>query len=93
VVLIGRRYWRGLIDWMRKSMLKDTYNKIDPVDLNIFHLTDSLHEAARIIERSYGDIRIQQADRAPSERAPSGEGTYVGKPAIPARLPRKRKAK
>jgi len=93
VVLIGRRYWSGLIDWMRKSMLKDTYNKIDPGDLNIFHLTDSLIEAARIIERSCEGIRVQQAARAPRERAPSGEGTYVGKPAIPGRLPRKRKAR
>ena len=93
VVLIGRRYWGGLIDWMRKSMLKDTYNKIDLVDLGIFHLTDSLVEAVRIIERSRGDIRVQQAGRAPRERAPSGEGTYVGKPTIPASLPRGRKTK
>jgi len=90
VVLIGRRYWGGLIDWMRKSLLKDTYNKIDPVDLNIFHLTDSLIEAARIIERSRGDVRVQHAAHAPRERAPTGEGTYVGKPATPAPLPRRR---
>ena len=49
VVLIGRRYWSGLVDWIRKSMLKDTYNKIDQADMDLFHVTDSLHEAVRII--------------------------------------------
>jgi hypothetical protein len=93
VVLIGRRYWRGLIDWMSKSMLKDTYNKIDPIDLNMFHLTDSLVEAARIVERSCEVIRVPRAGRMPRERAQTGEGTYVGKPATPAPLPKGRRAK
>jgi len=87
VVLIGRRYWKGLIDWMRKSMLKDTYNKIDPEDVDLFHLTDSLNEAARIIERSYRENIARQAAEAPGELAHTGEGTYVGKPVIPARRP------
>ena len=81
VVLIGRRYWKGLIDWMRKTMLKDSYNKIDPDDMDLFHLTDSLNEAVRIIGRSYDESIARQAAESPGELAHTGEGTYVGKPA------------
>lgn len=92
VVLIGRKYWKGLIEWMQKSMLKDTYNKIDPVDMDLFHLTDSLNEAAKIIKRAHDENLARQAAEMPCELTHTGEGTYVGKPAIPARRRPARKA-
>ncbi|HMW34963.1 MAG TPA: TIGR00730 family Rossman fold protein [bacterium] len=62
IVLIGKTYWSGLLDWMKASMLKERY--INPEDLELFHVTDSAKEAVRIIQDFYkknkkrGKIRI-----------------------------------
>lgn len=48
VVCMGREFWGGLQDWIRKSMLKDN-QYIDPEDMNVFYLTDDPEEAAQII--------------------------------------------
>jgi len=49
VVLIGKAYWRGLLRWMRASMLADGY--VAPGDFELFHLTDDLDEAVELIDR------------------------------------------
>ncbi|MCK6542971.1 TIGR00730 family Rossman fold protein [bacterium] len=62
IVLIGKTYWSGLLDWMKASMLKERY--INPEDLELFHVTDSAKEAVSIIQDFYkknkkrGKIRI-----------------------------------
>ena len=43
VVLVGKTYWGGLVDWIRESMLAD--GKINPADLDLLHLTDDPDEA------------------------------------------------
>ena len=43
IVLIGKDYWGGLIDWLRDTMLAD--GKIGQQDLNMIHVTDSVSEA------------------------------------------------
>ena len=43
VVLIGKAYWSGLIDWLRDTVLED--GKIVPADLERFHLTDDIDDA------------------------------------------------
>jgi uncharacterized protein (TIGR00730 family) len=45
VVLFGTAYWKGLLEWMRETVLRD--GKIDAEDLNLFALTDSPDEACR----------------------------------------------
>ncbi|MDP2227413.1 MAG: TIGR00730 family Rossman fold protein [Moraxellaceae bacterium] len=51
VVLIGSGYWQGLIDWMRATMLSE--GCISQTDLDLFVVTDSIDEAARIIISHY----------------------------------------
>jgi hypothetical protein len=51
VVLIGRRYWNGLLGWMRETMLAQ--RNVSDGDLDLFHVTDDLHEAAELIETCY----------------------------------------
>jgi len=51
VILIGHAFWDDLRGWIEKTMIKSrNYNKIDPIDMNRFHVTNSLKEAVRIIE-------------------------------------------
>lgn len=47
IVLFGSGYWKGLIDWMRESMLKE--GCASKKDLLLYTLTDDPEEAARII--------------------------------------------
>ena len=52
IVLIGKEYWGGLIDWIKDHMLEAEHN-INPDDLNLFRLVDTAQEAAEHIFRFY----------------------------------------
>lgn len=47
VVCMGREYWAGLIDWIRKVML-DRHGYIDAEDMNVFFVSDDPQEVAQI---------------------------------------------
>jgi uncharacterized protein (TIGR00730 family) len=47
VVLMGVEYWRGLLDWIRSTMLQA--GMIGPEDLNILLVTDDVSEAVQHI--------------------------------------------
>jgi uncharacterized protein (TIGR00730 family) len=48
VVLFGRQFWSGLVDWLRQRMLTDGY--ISSEDFELFHIVDEPAEAIGIIE-------------------------------------------
>jgi uncharacterized protein (TIGR00730 family) len=48
VILMGSDYWEGLIDWMKKQMLKE-HHYISPKDLKVFTVVDEPEEAVKII--------------------------------------------
>jgi len=43
VVLVGTKYWKGLVDWLRDTMAGE--QKVDKADLDLFTITDDPHEA------------------------------------------------
>lgn len=47
IVLVGHAYWDGLIDWLRDAVAAE--GKISPTDLDLFHVTDDVEEAVRIV--------------------------------------------
>ncbi len=47
VVLFGSKYWGGLLEWLKDSMLKE--GCISEEDMGLFTLTDDAEEAAGII--------------------------------------------
>jgi len=49
VILMGSEYWKGLYDWLRKTMLRD--NKISPEDLERFQIIDDPDEAVKQIQK------------------------------------------
>jgi len=51
VVLMGRAYWQGLLDWFREALLAE--GKISPDDLELVVVTDSPEEAVRTIVDCY----------------------------------------
>jgi uncharacterized protein (TIGR00730 family) len=52
VVLLGTAYWRGLLDWLRNTML--AAGKINPADLELIKLTDDIDEAVAHVLGSAG---------------------------------------
>jgi uncharacterized protein (TIGR00730 family) len=50
VILFGRAYWQGLIDWLRDTVSRE--GKVSAPDLELFHLTDDPREAADIVIRA-----------------------------------------
>jgi uncharacterized protein (TIGR00730 family) len=51
VYLFGSQYWKGLIDWLKSSMLPE--GCISPSDLDIFTISDDEDEIARDITRQF----------------------------------------
>ena len=52
IVLLGKTYWNGLIEWIKEIMLKKEKN-ISPDDLDLFSLVDTADEAIEIIDQFY----------------------------------------
>lgn len=52
IVLVGKAYWSGLIDWIKSTMLAKEHN-INPNDLNLFHITDNPDEVVKVIKQHY----------------------------------------
>ncbi|HEX8271547.1 MAG TPA: TIGR00730 family Rossman fold protein [Longimicrobiaceae bacterium] len=48
VILFGSAFWKGLLDWLRATMLAE--RKISPADLDLLVVTDSPEEAVRVIQ-------------------------------------------
>lgn len=49
VVMMGSEYWKGLIDWLRDTMLRN--DKIDESDLDFIQIIDDPDEAVRHIKK------------------------------------------
>lgn len=51
IILIGREYWKGLIDWIRKTLIP--HKTIAKLDMKIFQVVDTPQEIVSIINRFY----------------------------------------
>ncbi|MEZ4937076.1 MAG: TIGR00730 family Rossman fold protein [Crocinitomicaceae bacterium] len=52
VILMGTRYWSGLVEWIKSTMLEEE-NNISPEDMDLFLVTDSTEEAIQYIDEFY----------------------------------------
>lgn len=51
IILVGRDYWGGLIDWIKEMVLKE--KNISPEDLDLFELVDTKDEVMDCLNRFY----------------------------------------
>ena len=51
VILFGRKYWKGLVEWFKDAVVAE--RNIDPTDINIFQIVDTPEEVIEIIEKFY----------------------------------------
>jgi uncharacterized protein (TIGR00730 family) len=51
IVLVGKAYWQGLVDWIKSSLLSNNY--INEEDLDLFCVVEDATEAVKVIDEFY----------------------------------------
>ncbi|MGB3143675.1 MAG: TIGR00730 family Rossman fold protein [Maribacter sp.] len=51
IILVGSDFWKGLLDWIKGTMLKQ--GTISPEDLNLIQIVDTEEEVVEIIDSFY----------------------------------------
>jgi uncharacterized protein (TIGR00730 family) len=51
IILVGREYWSGLVDWIKNTLLKE--KNISPEDLDLIALVDTKEEVMECLNRFY----------------------------------------
>jgi uncharacterized protein (TIGR00730 family) len=57
IILFGREYWGGLIDWFKKTLI--TNDTISPEDISLISIVDEVHEVCDIL-REYKRVYNQE---------------------------------
>lgn len=58
VVLVGTKFWSGLIDWIKSTLLEE-YKTISAPDLNLFQIVDTPEEAVAKIDEFYAKYLLK----------------------------------
>jgi uncharacterized protein (TIGR00730 family) len=58
IVLVGKKFWSGLLDWI-KSTLLEAENNISEKDLELFTLVDTADEVVNVIEAFYHKYNLK----------------------------------
>jgi uncharacterized protein (TIGR00730 family) len=58
IVLVGREYWQGLLEWIKKTMLEEERN-VSPEDLELFKVVDTADEVVAIINDFYSKYMLK----------------------------------
>jgi uncharacterized protein (TIGR00730 family) len=52
IVLVGKEYWQGLLDWVRGTLLEN-HRTINAEDMDLVSLVETPTEAIKIIDEFY----------------------------------------
>lgn len=58
IILVGKKYWEGLLDWVKQTMLIEEHN-ISEKDLDLFNIVDTSDEAVNIITEFYSKYMLK----------------------------------
>lgn len=58
IVLVGRDYWRGLLDWLRGTVV--THGNIHAVDLDLVSVVDDADEAVHVIQERGAELAAEE---------------------------------
>ena len=51
IVLVGKKFWGGLVDWIRKTLVSE--RMVSEEDLEFFNVVDTPKEAVKVINDFY----------------------------------------
>jgi hypothetical protein len=57
IVLVGRDFWGGLVDWIKATLLEKEGN-ISPADLDLFSIVETPNEAVKVIDDFYAKFQL-----------------------------------
>lgn len=57
LILVGRKYYEGLVEWIKSTMLEAEHN-ISPEDMDLFAIVDTADEAIEIINTFYSKYML-----------------------------------
>lgn len=58
IVLMGSKFWSGMIDWIR-SIMEEEFKTISKGDLDLLYITDSIDDAVQHINDFYANYRLR----------------------------------
>ncbi len=58
IILVGRTYWSGLIDWIKEQLLEKEKN-ISPEDMDLINLVDTTEEVLEIVDEFYSKYTLK----------------------------------
>ena len=58
IILVGKKYWEGLMIWVKETMLNEEHN-ISENDLNLFKIVDTADDAIEIINEFYSKYLLK----------------------------------
>jgi len=53
IVLVGNEYWKGLVQWIKSTLLEN--GMISETDLNLFRIVDTAEEAVEKITQYHNN--------------------------------------
>lgn len=57
IILVGRDFWSGLIDWVRTTLL-DSFQNISKGDIDIIQVVDTAEEVIDILDKFYDEYNL-----------------------------------
>ncbi|NJW53488.1 LOG family protein [Salinimicrobium oceani] len=57
IILVGRDFWSGLIDWVRTTLL-DSFQNISVGDIDILQVVDTADEVIEILDKFYEEYNL-----------------------------------
>ncbi len=57
IILVGRDFWSGLIDWVRTTLL-DSFQNISSGDIDIIQVVDTADEVIEILDKFYEEYNL-----------------------------------
>jgi hypothetical protein len=57
IVLVGKKFWGGLLDWIRETLCNENAY-IEKIDMSLYHVVDTPEEAVKIITTFYKGRKI-----------------------------------
>jgi uncharacterized protein (TIGR00730 family) len=58
IILVGKDFWGGLLDWIKETLLK-SYGNISPDDLHLVDLVDDEDEVIEILNTFYAKYNLE----------------------------------
>jgi uncharacterized protein (TIGR00730 family) len=52
IIMVGKSYWEGLVDWIKDVMLEKEMN-ISREDMDLFTVVDTAEEALEVVDNFY----------------------------------------